>query len=121
MALESVKSAFFRVMSYKLWVVLGAWRNLDRVFLKRGRVLIQTRSRFKKNTVVNSCLPIPYCLRLLEGGMGFWQEMLPGVKQKKKYFLALGGDTMRLSHGSEPTSSLDDEVVVSYSYSYSYS
>ena len=48
MALESVKSAFFRVMSYKLWVVLGAWRNLDRVFLKRGRVLIQTRSRLKK-------------------------------------------------------------------------
>ena len=72
MALESVKSAFFRVMSYKLWVVLGAWRNLDRVFLKRGRVLIQTRSRLKKNTVVNSCLPVPYCSRLLEGGMGFW-------------------------------------------------
>lgn len=26
----------------------GAWRNLDRVFFKCGRVLIQTRSRFKK-------------------------------------------------------------------------
>ena len=43
--------------------------------------------------------------------------MLPGVKWKQKYFLALGGDTIRLSHGSEPTSSLDDEVVISYSYS----
>ena len=35
-------------MGCKLWVVLGAWGNLDRVFFKRGRVLIQTRSRFKK-------------------------------------------------------------------------
>ena len=36
-------------MGYKLWVVLGAWKSLDRVFLKRGRVLTQTRSRFKKH------------------------------------------------------------------------
>ena len=52
----------------------GACRNLDRVFLKRGRVLTQTWSRFKKNTVVNPSLPIPYCSRQLE----VWHELLVG-------------------------------------------